>query len=81
VASVSRLTKQLVDCETLVASCVLVQDSGYLMQYQVVTFSTQSTVDLELFRAPYGRTPSLCKAPSTSRVVWECCSKWEVNFF
>ncbi|KAF1993103.1 hypothetical protein P154DRAFT_451091, partial [Amniculicola lignicola CBS 123094] len=22
-----------------------------------------------------------CKAPSTSRVVWECSSKWEVNFF
>ncbi|EMD58210.1 hypothetical protein COCSADRAFT_104431, partial [Bipolaris sorokiniana ND90Pr] len=29
-----------------------------------------------------GENPLLpCKAPSTSRVVWECSSKWEVNFF
>ncbi|KAF2240172.1 hypothetical protein BU26DRAFT_443540, partial [Trematosphaeria pertusa] len=28
-----------------------------------------------------GRPPSPCKAPSTSRVVWECSAKWEVNFF
>ncbi|PWY61567.1 hypothetical protein BO70DRAFT_304902, partial [Aspergillus heteromorphus CBS 117.55] len=24
--------------------------------------------------------PCPCKAPSTSRVVWECSSKWVVNF-
>jgi len=28
-----------------------------------------------------GRWLLPCKAPSTSRVVWECSSKWEVHFF
>lgn len=28
-----------------------------------------------------GRKGALCIAPSTSRVVWECSPKLEVNFF
>ncbi|PTU16784.1 hypothetical protein P175DRAFT_0447756, partial [Aspergillus ochraceoroseus IBT 24754] len=27
-----------------------------------------------------GGCPCPCEAPSTSRVVWECSSKWVVNF-